>query len=143
VEPVVQGRDAQRLSSNDCSQRAGGTPEQTPGSRSQCRGTLVVQGSGTGCTRQVVDAGTEPGHRRQLRPGERQDLPLHSDSGQRAVDVHGAPVTTCRGIDLEVDVEPPPLVVGAVAVVAVQDADERSVTVQRHLPQPRADGCWR
>jgi hypothetical protein len=72
-----------------------------------------------------------------LRSGERQQLPLHPDGGELAVDVHGAPVATGRGIDLHVDVEPPPLVVGAVAEVAVQGPDEDPVAIQRHLAEPR------
>jgi hypothetical protein len=111
--------------------------ERVAAPRSQSRMTLMVQGAGAGRTREVPDAGTEAVHRRQLRRGEGQHLPLHSHRGELAVDVDGASVAPSRGVDLEVDVEPPALVVGTVADVAVEDTDEHPVTIQRHLPDPR------
>ena len=100
-------------------QRHGPARRQHPGQaaepRAQSRVALVVQGTGVGRGGEGVDAGGQTGYRRQLRAREREHLPLHPDRGRLAVDVDGAAVTARRGIDLQVDVEPPPLVVRAVA----------------------------
>jgi hypothetical protein len=106
--------------------------EQAARPRAESRVPLVVDRSRPRRAREVVHALGEARHRSE--PGGRhgQQPPLNPDRGHLAVDVDGAPVPAGRRVDLEVDVEPPALVVRRVAERAVQDSDEHSVSVQRH-----------